>query len=269
MTSYHTKKRLGQHFLNAPEIVTRIVTLANPTPTDTVVEVGPGQGILTVLLAESGAQIIAVEFDRDLAPMLRNKFSASPRVEIINQDFLKFEPTSIEAPHFVLIGNLPYNITSPVMEWVVKYRSRITRAVFMVQKEMALRISARPGTKDWSPLSIFTQLAFEVKLAFDVPPQCFAPPPAVMSSVIELVPNNRPQPEYSSEFEGIVRSSFAQRRKVLANNLVPLVVPTETAMKSLLSELGFRPDLRAEQIAIEEFEAITRYCIDHGFTQHT
>ena len=165
MPSYRAKKRLGQNFLISDEIVNRIAQLINPVKGEKIIEIGPGRGALTLRLAEMKTAVTAVEFDRDLIGHLQELLSEYPDIKIINADFLDYLP---EWRKFILVGNLPYNITSPVIDWTIRYYSRITRAVFLIQKEVAHRIAASPGNKDWSPLTIFTQLYYNVRLCFDV-----------------------------------------------------------------------------------------------------
>lgn len=256
MGGYHTKKRLGQHFLISQEIIDRIADTVDPRPDERVVEIGPGQGVLTSALAERGAQITAIEFDRDLIPTLEKRFRDADNVAILNQDFLRWQP-DIDA--FVLTGNLPYNLTSPVIDWCVAHRTAIIRAVFMVQKELAERLAAVPDTKAWSPISIFTQLCYDVSLEFDVPPAAFNPPPAVVSSVIILTPRSGDEVGEIAGLRKVVRASFAQRRKLLTNNLTKeLHLSGETA-REVLQECGLPVDVRAEQVAIEQFLKLTQH----------
>lgn len=257
MSAYHAKKRLGQNFLKSEAVIRRIVETVDPQPGEAVVEIGPGRGALTLALAESGARIVAVEFDRDLYGYLNKLARKFDNIEIVNADFLEFEPDEKKMPSFKLAGNLPYNITSPVIDWCMNYHSRVTGAVFMVQKEMALRLAASPGSKNWSPLSVFTQVMFDVDLCFDVSPESFRPPPKVTSSVVRLTPRTAAVPEYPPDFAGVVQASFRQRRKLLVNNLVPEIVSDNNTARELLSECGLAPDCRAEQVTVAQFLNLT------------
>ena len=257
MTDIRPKKSLGQHFLVSEKIVNSIVELISASSKQTVVEIGPGQGALTWPLSKTGARLIAVEFDRVLAAQLSREFEKPPNVTILNEDFLKFEPQSRDLDEFILCGNLPYNISSPVIDWTVKNRDRITRAVFMLQKEVALRLTSSAGSKQWSPLAIFTQLYYDAKLCFSVPPDSFEPPPAVDSAVVTLDIKAGPEIKNAVRFEQIVRRSFKQRRKLLLNNLVPdIISDTKTAVK-IIRELGFGPKVRAEEIESSKFLELT------------
>ena len=182
MKGYRPKKRLGQNFLQSQAVVTKLIELIDPRSEERIIEIGPGRGALTAVLALSGASITAVEFDRDLIGGLSKLTAQHPNVEILNQDSLKYEPSIGD---FKLVGNIPFNITSPVIDWIVRHRMSVTRAVLMVQKELAERLAASPGSKNWSPMAIMTQLHVRIKICFDAAASSFRPPPKVVSSVIE------------------------------------------------------------------------------------
>jgi 16S rRNA (adenine1518-N6/adenine1519-N6)-dimethyltransferase len=253
---YHTKKRLGQHFLTSDAVIARVVETIAPQPGETVVEIGPGQGVLTAALASRDIQVTAIEFDRDLIPALEHRFGDSENVTIINLDFLKWRPSF---DRFVLVGNLPYNLTTPVMEWCVTWHGSISRAVFMVQRELAERLAAAPDSRAWSPISIFTQLCFQVELAFDVPPTAFEPPPAVVSSVISLQPTTGTRVDDMPALQRVVRSGFAQRRKLMTNNLTKELHMAADGARDALANCGLGIDVRAEQVTIEQFLKLTAY----------
>jgi 16S rRNA (adenine1518-N6/adenine1519-N6)-dimethyltransferase len=261
--AFRAKKRLGQHFLQSPAIVHRILQVVNPQPGKTIVEIGPGRGALTLPLAESGAHVVAVEFDRDVMRHLKSHLKRFDNIELINEDFLRFNPQAHGLTRFTLVGNLPFNITSPVIEWIIEHRRMIDSACLMVQKEMGARLSACPKSKDWSPLSIFTQLHFEVSYCFDVPPEHFRPRPKVTSAVIQLVPADNRHVEHFAEFEKVVRAAFQRRRKLLVNNLVPDMIPQATTARDLLSDLGLPEKARAEELSIEQFLRLTQCLIEH------
>lgn len=267
MPGHRAQKRFGQNFLVSPTIITRIVELVGLTPNDTVVEIGPGQGALTVPLAETGARVVAVEFDRDLIAGLSENLRQYEQVTVLNQDFLKFEPTAHGLEKFVLVGNLPYNLSSPVIEWTTRHAEQVERAVFMLQKEVAERLCSSPGGKDWSPLAIFTQLVFEAQRRFDVSPEHFRPRPKVTSSVVELIPKADRITEFPPMFETVVRSAFHQRRKQLVNNLVPEVMPTAAEAREVIGACGLEPNVRAEQLSIEDFFRLTRMVMTRSIPQ--
>ena len=264
MAAYHPKKRLGQHFLVSESIVNRIIDLVDPSNDKTIIEIGPGRGALTGPLAKSGADFIAIEFDSDVIGYLKKLLSPYPNARLLNLDFLLFEPGSDHFTTFTLVGNLPYNITSPVIDWCVRHHRMIDRCVFMVQQEMARRITASPPSKDWSPLAIFTQLWFEVKYCFDVSSEHFRPRPKVTSAVIELVARGSAVLDIPDVFEEVVRQAFAHRRKLLVNNLVPSIIPDSTTASSIWDKLSLDRSVRAEELPTDVFLALTRELISRN-----
>lgn len=264
MAKSYAKKRLGQNFLKSQEVIKKIVSAVAPRTNDTIVEIGPGRGALTIPLAESGAAILAVEFDIHLCRYLENALVRHKNVSIIQKDFLQFIPAEFGLSAIILCGNLPFNITSPVIEWIVRHRSIIRKAVLMIQREVALRLSSEPGGKDWSPLAIFTQLYFDINYLFSVSPKEFDPSPKVTSAVVELVPKASVEVEHYEQLENLVRASFKQRRKQLINNLVPAIVPTTQAAEEIFQQLGFQRNIRAEQIDTAQFLELTELLIQHN-----
>ncbi|MBD3331259.1 ribosomal RNA small subunit methyltransferase A [candidate division GN15 bacterium] len=261
MSASRASKRFGQHFLTSSPTITRIIELIAPHPDQTIIEIGPGRGALTVPLAQSGADLLAIEFDRDLIEPLQKKLSDYANIRVVQSDILEYTPPeSVET--ITLVGNLPYNITSPVIEWVVAHRDRIHRAVFMVQQEMAQRLASEPNSKDWAPIALFTQLHFQIHNRFAVKPEAFTPPPKVTSSVIELTRHANPvKVAHPRAFECVVRAAFAHRRKQLINNLVPEIVELPEALRSLLREIGLDETVRAEQMSTEHFLDLTEHLV--------
>jgi len=257
MSTYHAKKRLGQHFLKSPETVHKILEVIHPKRGQAIVEIGPGRGALTLPLARSGAKVIAVEFDRDVIRYLNKLVRGFDNVTVINRDFLTFEPDSVGLTRFTLVGNLPFNITSPVIEWMIRNHQRIDGACLMVQKEMALRLAASPKSKSWSPLSIFTQLYFQVDHCFEVTPRHFNPKPRVTSAVIKFTPKEKDSLEHYAQFEKVVRASFRSRRKLLLNNIVPDIIPQPQMAREILRKLGLPENCRAEQLSAKQFLTLT------------
>lgn len=266
MKGYHPKKRLGQNFLKSGDLVKNIINTINPHENDIIIEVGPGRGSLTLSLAETGAFIYAIEFDKDVIGYLNKLLRKFINVKIINQDFLTFDPEKLQLENFKVIGNLPFNITSPVIEWITSHRKNINLAVLMVQKEVAERITASHGTKNWSPLSIFTQMAFDVKLCFDISPDNFSPPPKVMSSLISLTPKEETEVENYDQFEKIVRASFKQRRKLLVNNLKDEITNDTELIKQILKKTDLPANCRAEQLSIDDFLKLTSIILSYNIT---
>lgn len=262
MSSYHAKKRLGQNFLMSQEVIEQVIDLIEADPADRIVEIGAGRGALTLPLAETGANIWAVEFDRDLIDYLTSLLADHNNVTILNQDFLAFDPDDFELDQFKLIGNLPYNITSPVIDWCVRHRTMMVTAVLMVQKEVGARLAASPGCKDWSPLSIFTQMVFTVDHCFDVAAEHFHPEPQVNSSVLRLTPIEESIIKFTPELEIVVRASFRQRRKTLVNNLSSKLVPTNKDGVEILENLEINPKARAESLSIDQFLNLTAALVE-------
>jgi len=261
VNAFRSKKRLGQHLLRYTEDARRIASLlgADSAP-QTIVEIGPGAGALTTALVElyPKAEIIAVEFDRDLLSALERRFAGAPRVRFIQEDILKVDLTRFGST-MQLIGNLPYNISAPIIQWTVAQRAVVSKAVFMLQREVAGRLCSEPGGKDWSPLAIHTQLRFDVTREFDLAPDRFEPPPKVNSTVFTLSPIKTTErfPDFdeyrAKEFEQLVRSSFGARRKSLVNNLINGYGFTREEVIAILESAGIDKQSRAEQLGIGEF----------------
>jgi 16S rRNA (adenine1518-N6/adenine1519-N6)-dimethyltransferase len=250
--NHRPRKRLGQHFLRDRAVLARIVAAFEPKPSDHVVEIGPGEGVLTRELIGKVARLDTVELDRDLAARLRQ--SLPEAVTIHNADALKFDYCAL-APadgRLRLIGNLPYNISTPLLFHLLDQAHCICDMLFMLQKEVVDRIAATPGGKDYGRLSVMMQWAAQVEKLFDVAPGAFYPPPKVDSSVVRLTPHAVPpvQVHDPRRFAAIVKAAFAQRRKVLRNTLKGLVAP-ET-----MEQLGIDPGRRAETLTLVEFAAL-------------
>ena len=269
MSSHRPRKRFGQHFLRDHRVVERILQAFQPRAGDSVVEIGPGEGVLTHELAGKAAKLDVVEIDRDLAARLRE--SLPQMVTIHNADALGFDFCAL-APHMDvpvsretggrerppshgklrLIGNLPYNISTPLLFHLLDQAHCIHDMLFMLQKEVVDRMAAAPGGKDYGRLSVMMQWGAKVEKLFDVAPGAFYPPPKVDSSVVRLTPHAVPPVEVHDprRFAEIVKAAFAQRRKVLRNTLKGLVAP-ET-----IERLGIDPGRRAETLTLDEFAAL-------------
>ena len=257
MTKSRLKKRFGQHLLIEAATINRIIELVAPAPGMTILEIGPGQGAITIPMAETGATVYAVEFDRDMVKDLSRTLQRYDNATVIERDILKFDPAVLPPGGMTIAGNLPYNITSPIIEWIVSNRSLVDRAVLMMQREVAERLSAGPGGKDWAPISIFTQLHFKIDFQFKVSPSHFEPPPGVWSAVVTLEPVEPPAIKYYAAFDKLVRAAFIRRRKQIVNNLTAAFPVANAVCREILEECGLDVQIRAEQVTTGEFIKLT------------
>ena len=250
------RKRFGQHFLHDQRVLQNIANALALRPHQRVFEIGPGQGALTeYLFSEKLERYLAVEIDRDLAPLLGPKF---PGIEVIEQDILQVDlaqrlTKSASASPWRVVGNLPYNISSPLLMQLVNHVLACPTSVqdmhFMLQKEMALRLTAVPGTKSWGRLSVMTQVTLNADYLFDVSPESFRPPPKVDSAVIRLTPKqDSGLPVSRTSLDQVLRLAFAGRRKRLSNALKTLNLDWQ--------QLAVDSALRADDVSIDGFLAI-------------
>jgi 16S rRNA (adenine1518-N6/adenine1519-N6)-dimethyltransferase len=244
------KKRYGQHFLSDRNILQRIVRLAAVAPNDTVLEIGPGGGALTRELAAAAHRVIAIEVDTDLIPKLRASMPAN--VEIIEADALETNLSQLASEPFHLVGNLPYNVATPLLKRFIAARDWILDVTVMLQKEVAERLRAKPASKDYGPLSLLIQYYATPIWGFTVPPGAFTPRPKVDSAVIRLewkggVPN-------AEEFTDFIHRAFGSRRKKLINNLVTICPGrSREEISSAMRAAGLSLDARAETLTLEQF----------------
>lgn len=259
------KKALGQHFLLHPHQAQRIVAALDLQGEDTVVEIGAGLGALTVFLAQAVRRVIALERDPELVGFLQKElFAHDPGVEVLCQDVLEFDfrQASLNAGRpLVVVGNLPYQITSPLLFRLIKHIPAISRAVLMMQLEVGTRLVAQPGTKDYGILSVLGQYYFRITRLFSLSPGNFFPPPQVDSVVVRLQPG-MPEPVARDEavLQGLVKAAFGHRRKTLNNNLVAQAAVfglSKAAMRALLDELGIDLERRGETLSLADFVAIS------------
>lgn len=251
-------KKFGQNFLTSPAVAQRIVDSANLTLDDTVLEIGPGKGVLTSLMAERCRKVWAVEIDIRLAEKLAERFKQNEKVKIFNQDILQFDLCGIidgTKEPFKVVANLPYNITVPILEKLLLQRSHIENIVVMVQKEMAERFSANPGSKAYGSLSLFIQYYSKVEKLFNVSPGSFFPKPKVTSSVIKITPHKilPSVAESEHEFFDFVKLCFSQRRKMLRSVLKPGKDETGNILTKLTNKSGINLMRRAETLNLAEF----------------
>jgi 16S rRNA (adenine1518-N6/adenine1519-N6)-dimethyltransferase len=254
-------RALGQHFLRDDTVAERIVGLIAPTSSDVVVEIGPGRGALTGHLARRSGRLVALEIDRGLAAMLRERFESSPHVEIVEADARRFDYARMRAGlpdptgRALVIGNLPYSVSKPILAALLSAGRAVDEMALMLQLEVADRVAAAPGSKAYGALSVLTQIACDVRLAFTVPPGAFSPLPQVESAVIHLRVREAPPVPISDarRFAAVVRAAFSQRRKNLANALAAgLAMPIDRA-RALVVRAGLDPACRAEVLSLQEF----------------
>ncbi|HEU0141273.1 MAG TPA: 16S rRNA (adenine(1518)-N(6)/adenine(1519)-N(6))-dimethyltransferase RsmA [Bryobacteraceae bacterium] len=237
-------RRLGQHFLVRGSVLERIARAACPEPAPRVIEIGPGKGALTAHLVSKAGEVIAIELDEELALRLRSRF---PDITVISGDVLTTDLAQWGAA--VVAGNLPYYITSPVIEKVLALGPLLTRAVFLIQKEVAQRLVAEPGSRDYGYLTVAILIYARAEYLFTVPPAAFHPPPKVESAVVRLTPHPPPV-EHPEELLAFVGQCFRQKRKTIRNNLLPGYGHQVDAWPEAA--------LRAEQLTLEQFAAMHR-----------
>jgi 16S rRNA (adenine1518-N6/adenine1519-N6)-dimethyltransferase len=250
------KKSFGQHFLNRPEIAKRIADslTRHEEVSSRVLEVGPGQGMLTQFLIENKYALLAVEADRDMVAALEKRFKPPLSIKVVFEDFLQFKlDAAFDGQPFCLIGNFPYNISSQIVIKMLENRPLVPEMVGMFQKEMAQRIVAKAGGKDYGVLSVLTQAFYDGKLLFDVDKSCFSPPPNVQSAVIRLVRKDGVELGCDERlFRNVVKTSFNQRRKMLRNTLKSFFDKDP----SLLTDDFFMR--RPETLTVTEFVELTQ-----------
>lgn len=252
-------KKLGQNFLIDENVVRQIVEVAELSEADTVLEVGPGIGTLTQGLAESKAKVVAVELDTRLLPVLATTLEGYDNVRVVHGDILKVNiMEEVGAPEFKVCANLPYYITTPIIFALLEKRLPMERLVAMVQKEVAERMAAQPGGKDYGALSVAIQYYTEPEIAFIVPPTSFIPAPAVDSAVIVCKRREKPPVEVCDEalFFRVVKAAFSLRRKMLSNSLKNMGIKGEQVAK-WLELAGVDGKRRAETLSLEDFANLT------------
>ncbi|CAH2031140.1 16S rRNA (adenine(1518)-N(6)/adenine(1519)-N(6))-dimethyltransferase RsmA [Trichlorobacter ammonificans] len=253
------RKALGQNFLTDGNIVAKILRAADIGPGDNVLEVGPGRGALTELLARKAGRVTAIEFDRDLAEILRQRFRDTPAVTIHEQDVLKVDFASLLGnERWKVVANLPYNISTPVLFRFLEERHCFSRLVLMLQKEVGERLAAPPDCGDYGIVTVLLGLWFEIRREFPVPPGCFYPVPRVDSVVVSLVPRPQPLAPVPDQqlFERVVRAAFAQRRKTLHNCLKAAGLADPATLARALEHCGIDGRRRGETLTIAEFAAL-------------
>jgi 16S rRNA (adenine1518-N6/adenine1519-N6)-dimethyltransferase len=255
------RKRWGQHFLCDPGVARRIVETAELGPRSIVVEIGPGLGALTDELAARAGRLYLIEVDPGLAARLVARHADNPRVRLVEGDVLTLPLADImRESSATVVANLPYNIATPVLFRLLELRHRFPRAIVMLQREMAARLAAAPGSADYGVTSVLVQAFATVRLAFRVSRRSFLPPPAVDSSVVDIRWSADPRVEIDDTdlFRDVVRAAFGQRRKMLRNALSALAAHRGRVAEDVLSAAGIAPTARAETLGLEEFARLAR-----------
>lgn len=263
----HLTRKLGQHFLVDRTHLLRVVETASVGPDDAVLEIGPGVGTLTLELARRAARVVAVELDRGLLPVLGGVLAPFPHAVVVHADALKLDFGALLSERLgdgrcKVVANIPYNITSPLITRLLEHKDRLVSITLMVQKEVALRLKAAPGTSDYGSFSVFAQFHADVSVAGIVPRGAFFPPPQVDSAIVQLLP--RPSPPVivpsEEEFFLVSRAAFGQRRKTLANALVgaPGLMFDRTAIDAACAAAAVDGQRRGETLSLDEIAALSR-----------
>jgi 16S rRNA (adenine1518-N6/adenine1519-N6)-dimethyltransferase len=256
---HHPRKRFGQHFLSDQVIIQRIVAALNPQRDDHLIEIGPGQGAMTVPVLKQAGHLEVVELDRDLIPELQERNRSHAQLIVHEADALAFNFGALkkDARKLRVFGNLPYNISTPLIFHLLTFAADISDMLFMLQKEVADRLAAQPNDDAYGRLSVMVQYHCAVDILFDVPPSAFFPPPKVDSSIIRLIPY--PTLPHTAKdyhrFETIVKQAFGQRRKTLRNSLKGMI--DDAAFLSA----NIQSNLRAENLTVADFVRLSNVCI--------
>jgi len=255
--AHKARKRFGQNFLHDHHIISNILGSLMYSKDQHWVEIGPGQGALTESLLSDGIQLDIVELDRDLVRFLGDKFKDYSRLTIHSADALRFDFSALASngKKLHILGNLPYNISTPLMFHLLENVPQIADMTFMLQKEVVDRICAEPGSKKYGRLSVMMQYYCMTEHLFDVPPESFDPQPKVMSSIVRLVPHEQPPVAIDSvaSLNTVVTAAFSQRRKTLRNSLKKLITESD------ITALGIEPSIRAECLPLEDFAKLSQY----------
>jgi 16S rRNA (adenine1518-N6/adenine1519-N6)-dimethyltransferase len=259
MSLPRAKKRLGQHFLTDPRLLARIADALGATRDDTVIEIGPGRGALTTALLERAGTLIAIELDRELVPILRERWADEPRFSVVEGDVLQQDLGALAGGPYLLAGNVPYNITTPILFHAMR-RPRPARAVYLVQREVADRIVAPAGSDDYGALSVNVQALAKAELLFGVPARAFSPPPKVESAVVRITPREDPvvTQEEEEPFRILVQGAFGLRRKQMRRVIRTLWGLDADAADAILARAGVDGDARPEVLDAPAFARLLR-----------
>jgi len=255
------KKSLGQNFLTDSKIIEKIVESVDPSTTDTIIEIGPGRGALTERLVGSGAEVIAIELDRNLVPYLRETFASRSNVQVVEGDALDVNLETVlfasgrpaDASKAKVVANLPYYISTAILKRLSEQRHFFSELILMFQREVVERIAAEPGNSARGYLTVIVEACFDVEKLFDVPPEAFLPVPKVWSSVVRLT-RKRTQNYNEAAFRNIVSTAFSQKRKTILNNLRASLSNAD----SHLASAGIDAKRRAESLTLDEWVKLTQ-----------
>ncbi len=253
------KKRFSQNFLVDPNMARKIVELCQIRPGDPVIEIGAGTGALTGLLLERGSRLHAVEVDRELFQGLRVEFDAEPKLTLHEGDVLKLRVRDlVPEGKAVVVGNLPYRITTDLLLWLLDQHADIRRAVVLMQREVARRVTAEPGDREAGSLTLAVRYRAEAERILDVPPQCFRPVPKVVSSLVALRFREEPAvtPRDERFFFRVIRAAFGERRKTLVNALTAGLSLPRAEVEDSIAEAGIDPRMRGERLVLEDFRRL-------------
>ena len=258
----HLSKSLGQNFITDGNIVGQIGDLSDAGPEDTVLEIGAGAGALTAVLARRAGRVITVEIDRRLMPLLEEALEGFENVTVVNEDILKYDLGQLPGGRLIVVGNLPYYITSPVIAKLLASPQNPSRMVFMMQREVAERIAAPPGNKTCGSISILCQYHCEIQFCMEIRQEVFLPRPRVESAVICMTPAEKYRDRFVDEglFRAVVRAGFGQRRKTLRNALSVLLAGRGiegTQVETVFRQAEIDPGLRAERLDVSAFLRLT------------
>ncbi|MGD9345059.1 MAG: 16S rRNA (adenine(1518)-N(6)/adenine(1519)-N(6))-dimethyltransferase RsmA [Candidatus Aminicenantes bacterium] len=276
------RQALGQHFLRDPHVLRKIIRQINPDKEHVYIEIGAGKGALTKPLAEKAGKVYAIEKDKTLIPVLKEKLPSN--VVLVGADVLKVRFKDIVSGELhdqkksseelsgkkaiIIVGNLPYSVASPVLFKVLEEKDLITECTFLLQKEVGDRICATPGSKKYAPISILFQRNFDIRLCFVVEPGSFSPPPKVRSALLQFKKRIRPLFELSDEegFRSLLKSAFRHRRKTLIKNLCMSGI-SDSLLADAFSELGLHEKVRPEQVTPQQFAGLFNFLGNFGIIE--